>query len=209
MKRVKNGVNGLNLAFSRAFVRDAGWGSVALFLLMALIFVNAAAAEPPSWSEFEVKSGNGSHIAEVKAKEKIEGKDPSELEYIITVSKLEGETKTELWTCDYTYNGKPGGLLSNDGMTFVYVEFFYHPDTPVVTIYHNGEKTGSLCGNDFEIDEALLKGMAPNILWLFEESPRYRFVRSGALPVALEVKTIDGMTHLINVKTGSFFGGAG
>lgn len=191
---------------------DGGRSAVffGLGVLMAAALINTAfAGEPPSWSEFEIKSGNGSHVAEIRAKEKPEGVEPSMWAYTITVSRLEGEEKTTLWSCDYDYNGKPGGLLSNDGKTFVYVEFFYKPETPAVTIYHDGLKTGALCGKDFEIDETLLKGSEPNRLWLFEESPRYRFVRSGVLPIALEIKTIDGMAHLIDVTTGSFFGGAG
>lgn len=174
------------------------------FLFMLLCIVGslraspAIADEPPSWREFEVSSQNGRYTAKVTGQ-------LFEVEYKITVFEKEDPQK-EIWSCVYEHDGYAGGILSNDGSTFVYVSTWYAHDYPVVWIYRNGRKVGTLEGEDFHVDPSKQVQTVSHQLWL-NGPPAYRFITTASLPLALEIVTIDGKIHRIDVGSARFMKG--
>lgn len=104
----------------------------------------------------------------------------------------------------YDYSGYPGGLLSDDGTTFIYVEFWYYADTPLVDIYRQGKKinTFSLKGRSFNIPEAKLVQTVSHHLWLKEERNAYAYFQDKTNRLLIKIHTIDGRTHLIDIMKG-------
>ncbi|MDP2940023.1 MAG: hypothetical protein Q8O13_08095 [Candidatus Omnitrophota bacterium] len=175
---------------------------IILFFLVIFMFSNLTFADrPPSWQEFEVKSNNNQYIAEIKAKDKTKGKNPQDWDYQITVFEM---PKKALWSCDYDYDGYPEGILSDDGSTFAYINFWYRNNQPVVSIYRNGKKGAVLAGKDFNIPQSKLKTALSHQLWLTEDGIRYKFNFMAGLPLLLEITTMDGKTHIIDVEAMRF-----
>lgn len=109
---------------------------------------------PPSWETFMIESDNGKYLAELVIEKK--HSKPWESKYWLKVSTK--ESKAVLWTCPYNYDGYPEGILSDDGATFVYVNYWYSETGPVVSIYYRGLKQHRKTGKDFHIDrEKLVK----------------------------------------------------
>lgn len=176
---------------------------------MALVVLRSAAVAwadmPPPWTEFEVRSPNGHYLAEVRAKEAREGTPRWAWSYRLSVFDVRQDARQPRWSCDYKYDGYSGGVLSDDGSTFVYVNFWYEPDGPVVSIYRNGKKAGVVFGREFNIRNADLKSTISHQVWLNESgSPHVRFIQTGPQALALEITTIDHQTHLIDVESGKF-----
>ena len=71
-------------------------------------------------------------------------------------------------TTPYQYSGYADGQLSDDGKYFVYVEYWYYPQIPLVKIYKNGEhiSSDSLTGLSFKIQPDKLAETASHWLWL-------------------------------------------
>lgn len=174
-----------------------------LLIIFVLLFPGVIWADtPPSWQLFTIESDNGKYIAELVVESKKSKLKPWENKYRLKVSAK--DTKTELWTCLYNYNGYPDGILSNDGTTFVYVNDWYHENGPVVNIYYQGLKQHDINGNDFWIDSTNLVNTASHKLWLIQhKEPKYRFSEVQKRLV-LEINTIDDNHFLINVESGHF-----
>ena len=154
------------------------------------------ADEPPSWREFEVTSQNGRYSAKITGQ-------LFKVSYKITVFE-KGTPKKEIWSSDYEYDGYEGGILSDDGSTFVYVSTWYSHDYPVVWIYRNGRKVGTLQGKDFIIDPSQLVQTVSHQLWLNEPLP-YRWITMESNSLALEIVTIDREKHRVDVDSARFF----
>jgi len=107
-----------------------------------------------------------------------------------------------LWVYEYTLEGEADSILSDDGTTFASISLWYFEDKPLVEIYRNGSKTASLMGKDFEIDPARLEQPGSPVPWLARKKPRYRFIRTRQMPLAIEIVTIDGKRHRIDATTG-------
>ena len=161
------------------------------------------ADQPPSWSEFNVRSPNGHYLAEVRVKDKRADTSLTEQTYVLTVfDARQGIRRHSLWSCEYEYDGYSDGLLSDDGSTFVYVNFWYAQDGPVVSIYRHGKKSGIVLGREFNIRA---RSTVSHQAWLDDSvSPNVRFVQAGTRPLALEITTLDHKTHLIDVESGKF-----
>ncbi len=177
---------------------------ISIILLFLFFFPSLILAdEPPSWAEFKVTSENGKYIAEVS---KTRGK----LNYKLAVFAISGQTKKEIWSCDYDYDGYPGGNLSNDGSSFAYVNQWYYRDKPVVSIYHNGKRTRRFRGKDFGIEKSKIGKTTSHECWLDEwpyikgqgNVPPWKFVVTEDSSLALEIMTIDSKRYLIEAKTG-------
>jgi hypothetical protein len=177
-----------------------------LWLISAVLFFSFVGNtdEPPSWREFTINSENGICTAEIRVKDKKGLEKPWQWDYKITVYKIEDESKAKLWSCDYDYGGYPGGRLSDDGSAFAYVDTWYSTEHPVVFVYHNGVRKTKFSGKDFRIDPSRLLKTVSHQLWLNQDGFRYGFVSSETRPLALEIHTIDGKKHLIDVETGKF-----
>jgi len=174
-----------------------------LVLLLLLAFSSLASAdEPPSWVEFEVKSANGKFIAEIKARSGQENKDYHEREYELSVYELAGAGRRKLWSATYRYDGYPGGMLSDDGAAFVYVNFWYYRDRPAVSIYRAGQSVKAIRGSEFEIDPSAIQETVSHKLWLSDEPRRVEFSSSGARSLILLILTRDKRLHQVDVATG-------
>jgi hypothetical protein len=173
---------------------------VSFVLIASILFYSAAAAdEGPTWQEYGIKSANGKYSVSVINTEKESGGYPWENIFRISVYDI-SEPKIELWSCDFDYNGYPGGLLSDDASTFVYVDYWYYADSPAVFIYRNGSKVGSLAGGAFNILADKLISTASHQLWLKDDG-RCLFKQEPGKPLLLELTTIDGVKHVIDTTT--------
>jgi hypothetical protein len=94
-------------------------GTLVVLLASASVLL---ADEPPSWAEFDVASSNKKFVGKVTVKDKNGKKFPYEWSYSLSVYAKD-EAKP-LWSASYGYDGYPGGLLSDDGNTFAYVNFW-------------------------------------------------------------------------------------
>jgi len=165
----------------------------------------AFADMPPPWSEFDIRSPNGHYLAEVRATQKPEGAPRWAWKYQLTVFDTQPARRQLLWSCDYTHDGYSNGFLSDDGYTFVYVNFWYEQDGPVVSLYRNGKKVGIVFGREFNVRDSALKSTVSHQMWLDElGSPNVRFIQRGPQALVLEITTIDHKTHLISVESGKF-----
>jgi len=162
-------------------------------VLAAVIFFAMAvhADEPPSWSDFDVVSGNGQYVAKVRAESGGGHK----------VSVYYKDRGVLYWSCDYVYEGYSAGALSNDGSTFAYVSQWYYADEPVVYMYRRCEATGSVTGEEFEIPRDRLKDTVSHRLWLCEDCKTPYIFRypDGQFPV-LEINAIDGSTYRLSLS---------
>lgn len=173
-----------------------------LATVFLLFFANLCFADlPPAWSNFEIKSENDKYVAKVGQKD-VKTDVPAWLRgYTLTVFSINEQSARHLWSTDYNYDGYSGGILSSDGTTFAYVNFWFYKDAPVVTIYRNGRKTAQLNGNEFHIEPSKLMKTVSHQLWLREDGASYRFVNTNDSPLILEIHTIDNQKHQIDVET--------
>lgn len=168
--------------------------------LLILVSTSAIADEPPSWSEFEVYSSNRLYFAKVTIMDRNRKSERWDWKYKLTVYEKEGSTNSELWSCSYLYDGCTGGLLSDDGTTFVYVSFWYYEKSPAVTIYQTGELKKQIIGREFNVDRSKLQRTVSHQLWL-NPSRNYRLIRTKEVPLGLEINTIDLQRIIVDLRS--------
>lgn len=176
-------------------------GLIGVFLYSQL----ALSDEPPSWAGFSVQSKNGRYEAQIKSDEGDKNLLANDRRYLLTVFEIKGSRRLPIWSADYMYDGYADGILSDDGSTFAYINFWYEQTKPVVTIYREGNKK-ELLGGDFKMDQTSLRRTDSHQVWLNEEGEKYRFVVSQDLRLKLGIFTIDKKQHIINATTGEFEG---
>ena len=92
-------------------------------LIIAGVNCSACADEPPSWSEFSVKSANSRFTASVS---KSDDGNKSHPGYRIQVQTAgDNGIPNTIWAGPYQYDGYAGGILSDHGKYFVYVDYWY------------------------------------------------------------------------------------
>lgn len=134
------------------------------FCLLLALGAQAFGDEPPAWAPFETVSANGRFRARVAP---ASGEEKSHKDRLFQLTVFEG--KRELWSCRYEYDGYRGGLLADDGRSFVYVSFWYRHDGPAVTIYRDGSLHRSIPGREFAFDRSQMTRSASHNLWLDPE----------------------------------------
>jgi hypothetical protein len=177
-----------------------------LFTLVFLLFYSSAYADsPPCWCKFEEESDNKKYVAIVNRPLKDSLVDPWKSVWTLTVYEKTAKGNRQLWKIKYDYTGYPGGLLSNDGQTFVYVEFWYYADSPLVDIYRKGKKvnTSGLKGVNFKVPKDKLVETVSHHLWLWDEGNAYAYMINNKR-LLLEIRTIDGRKHYIDISGGRF-----
>ncbi len=163
------------------------------FFLAIAVAQPARGDEPPSWQPFERCAANERFCAHVKRIE-CTSASPCEQRYVLRVIDGDGSA---VWSSPYNYDGYPGGYLSNDGAYFVYVNFWYHPSDPVVSIYSRKGRR-SLPGSVFSIREKDLVRTVSHRVWLNQGREPVQFIDVERLSIA----TVDGRTHTIHLPTG-------
>lgn len=158
-------------------------------LVAAGASLGASADTPPDWSEFTRQSDNGRFEASVQAHGGGASAD-RDRSYRISVREA-GAAKTQapLWQAVYRYDGYSGGLLSNDGQYFAYVDFWYRHETAAVQIYHGGAYC-FFTGEQLGMEPRSLAQTVSHQLWL-DGSPRFAEAAGGA-PAALLIPTVQG-----------------
>lgn len=156
----------------------------------------ATGDEPGSWAPFEVCSDNGEYCAAVGVIDGDAGQ-PWDRSYRLSVTKVSDNGRINIWSAPYIYDGYPGGLMAADGKTFVYVSFWYYPDSAVVRIYREGQRF-DLDGAVFGIASSMLVDTVSHKLWLTEDRSPYALVDNDTLLI----HTRDGNRHSIRLLDG-------
>lgn len=172
-----------------------------IFFVIFLILSSAyycLADSAPCWCNFEIKSRNGAFVAHVyKDSTKTEAATPIFNDWVLSV--YDTKSNTLLWRTDYEYSGYPDGFLSDNGKHFVYVEYWYYEDVPLLKIYSKGKRiaTDKLTGASFNIDREKITETVSHSLWLSHNGAFATFKQDD-----LELTTIDERKHRINLSSG-------
>jgi hypothetical protein len=167
---------------------------IAALTATLLLAIAARSDAPPSWAPFEICSQNGLHCARVEASDAA-ATIPAKRRHILQVRDASGRA---LWSTRYAYDGYPGGLLSDDGATFVYVNTWFAANEPVVSIYA-ATSTIRIPGSAFAVRAAV--ATASHFVWLdLAHPPRF------SSPGRLELRTLDGNAHVVDTGTGKIVG---
>ncbi len=168
-------------------------GLMGFWLVMASM---SLADTPPAWTGFQIQSANGRFTAEITMASPESGK------YELTVYDTGSGAKQEIWSTDYQYDGYPGGTVTDDGSTFVYVNTWYSEDTPLVTIYSQGRPSPvRLWSRDFQINPNAIQKTVSHQLWLADGIP-YQLKNANHSGWELELNTRDGKKHIVDLTSG-------
>jgi hypothetical protein len=166
---------------------------------------SAWADQPPSWKEFSVKSENSKFEASVSVLGQGNKSKPWENRFRIQVrtTRSNGSPRV-IWERPYEYDGYGGGILSNDGAYFVYVDYWYRHTGSAVRIYSHGASC-SFTGEQLHVKEDSLEKTVSHRLWLNGEP---KFVELRGKSVAVLVPTVQGKKHIKLTPKVSFNGAA-
>lgn len=173
---------------------------ITLFIIACFCY-NCFADAPPCWCNFERTSGNGKYTAKVyHDSTNIDEHKPISEGWTLTV--YDNLSNKPVWTIDYDYSGYPDGYVADNGKSFVYVEYWYDEQSPLIKIYTNGQKlnTNELTGSFFKIDKVKLKETISHRLWLYEEGA-FAILKSDKQDY-IEIKTIDNQKYKFDLSTG-------
>jgi len=170
------------------------------FLLLAI----ARADEPPSFEPFEVRSVNGRFLAKVTADPAPASTPPHLKKFSLAVYQLDPRagSRRKLWRCDYAYSGYPGGLVSDDGRAFAYVDVWFSEDRPVIDFYWEGRRTASVTGRAIPFDRSRMTPTVSHQLWLVDGGATYGRSARFEAKSRLVVTTCDGKVHYFDPLTG-------
>ena len=166
-----------------------------LFLIILCFSFYSYADQPPDWKYFVIQSPNKKWSAVVQPLGNAE--KPWEDDWVLSV--YEGfliappaPSVRPAWSTSYKASGYSGGYLSNNGVAFSYVEFWYYRNNPVVKIYSK-ECQIFRNGAHFKVETQLVK-TASHELWL-RESGNVKYVTlEGTLYLQLE--TVKGLSKV-------------
>ncbi|QMU28718.1 hypothetical protein [Adhaeribacter radiodurans] len=173
-----------------------------IIILLVLAPVLTWADQPPCWCDFSIQSANKHFVAHIKGVKNSTKTNPPYGQWEIFVYKKENKDSTLLWKSHYLYDGYTDGILSNDGQTFAYVNYWYQNQAPVIQLYQNGKHTGSIAGTAFNIPSPKLTTTVSHKLWLSRDGQSYEFTEDDQKKYLLKINTIDGKTHLIDCFKG-------
>jgi hypothetical protein len=134
---------------------------------------------------FKVASRNSEYVAEVRVSDKKGEIHPWLWSYELTVTRA--GNATPIWSAAYDFNGYSGGVLSNDGEYFAFVEYWYCDDCAAATFYHRGV-TRHFTGHELGMVPESLQRTVSHRLWL----KSYYFEEANGMPKALVIETVQG-----------------
>jgi hypothetical protein len=172
---------------------------------MAGLSCSVWADQPPGWKDFSVKSENSKFEASVSALGHSNKSQPwkNRFHLQIRTSESNGPMRT-IWERPYDYDGYAGGILSNDGAYFVYVDFWYRHTDAAIRIY-NQRGSCVLTGKQLGMKEDSLEKTVSHRLWLNGEP---KFVRLRGKSIAVLVPTVQGEKEITLSSHVSFNGAA-
>ncbi len=162
------------------------------YLGILLVVGLAFADEPPSWHPFTVTSENGKSQASVAP--------VTDTTYQLKVERMGRKNllngtqvwKTK-WKRTYEYDGYTGGLVTNSGRYFVYVDEWYSEEKGIVFVYSCKKNILKYKGDVFVKDKAILEKGASHFLWLSREKrPKIKYDHGQEI---LVITTLDEKEH--------------
>ncbi|OKL40143.1 hypothetical protein [Pontibacter flavimaris] len=166
------------------------------FVFILLLFVAKGNADsPPSWTPFKVESENGKFFSWVRFGDNDTTKSPWERKWALIVYKKDS---TELWQQLIRPMGYPEGKLSNDGMYFSYVNYWYYSNSPIVEVFRREKKPIAITGDKFDIPTQYLQQTSSHQLWLADKGYHY----ANGAKQQLIINTRDSNTWLVDLETG-------
>lgn len=133
---------------------------------LILVLFNLAigfADEPPSWLPYKKISENLGYFAWVNYADKDSLKNPWERKWSLSVYDKDSIL---LWEKDLKPSGYEHGTLTDDGENFVIVEFWYHDQEDVVSIFHKNSKDFFIKGSEFKIPALFLSETISHKRWV-------------------------------------------
>lgn len=191
------------MPYSKEFIMTSK--SVILILFFLSLTKFSLADQPPCWCKFEIKSKNEKFIAVVERLHEDSLKQPRLSKWTLTVYAINKKVKKLLWATSYDYSGYTDGQLSDDGKYFVYVEYWYYAQSPLVKIYKSGEhiNSDSLTGLNFKIPSDKLGETVSHWLWL-SDANSIGFQKNSTGNFIYSIRTIDGKIHFIDIDKATF-----
>ncbi|MEJ8757886.1 hypothetical protein WG947_12805 [Pontibacter sp. H259] len=166
-----------------------------IVFLLLFIVVDGNADSPPSWTPYKVESENGEFFSWVRFGDNDTAKSPWERKWSLIVYTKDS---TELWQQKIKAMGYPEGILSNDGMYFSYVNYWYYSNSPVVQVYSRLKKPIAIKGDKFDIPTQFLQQTSSHQLWLADKGYYY----ANGAENQLIINTSDSNTWLLDLETG-------
>ncbi|MCJ8290894.1 MAG: hypothetical protein HRT58_15425 [Crocinitomicaceae bacterium] len=151
------------------------------------------ADKPPCWCSFKIDSENEKYFAWITPIQIDSLDKPWEIDWQITVFMVVKGDSTEQWDSKYAPNGYVEGILSNDGKTFVTVDYWYHPETDIVIMYNENGPFCSVNSSQLSIKDEDLKKTVSHNIW----RNNYFFERPNQSSIIIE--TFDGINRLIKI----------
>ena len=172
------------------------------FLLIAFVpfpLFAAYADSPPSWMPVESKSENGAYIAKVSSREESSQKTQETKAYILKIYSAK-DTSKSIWEIPYAYQGCAGGVLSNDGQVFVYPEFWFSEQWPLINIYSAKGLMRAISASEVIFDHAKIEQTASHQLWLDKNGECAPSLKQESDSYAFLFCTIDQKKHSVQIK---------
>ncbi|WP_205743354.1 hypothetical protein [Geobacter sp. FeAm09] len=152
------------------------------------------ADSPPQWcTKYAIESANKRFVAEVGPKEVGPKDKPWKWKYKITVRDNTNKADI-LWTQEYHHTGYSSGMLSNDGMFFVYVETWYYPLGNLITVYSKN-KIRNFNAFNLSVYPIDLPRSVSHRLWLDYNKPE-QFIEKNGRIIGLVLETYKGRREI-------------
>jgi len=134
-----------------------------IFILFSCIAISVFADTPPSWQENTYTSKNGQYTAKLYRENK--NIQPWKDKWHV---KIFNKNKKAIWESKFSHDGYADGDLSNDGKCLIIINFWYHKDGSIITIYRK-ESIKRILGKEIIKDDSSLPNTASHKIW-FNES---------------------------------------
>ncbi len=165
-----------------------------VFILLFLA-IKANADSPPSWTTYKIESENGEFFSWVHFGDNDTTQLPWERKWVLSVYRKDS---TELWQQQIRPMGYPESKLSNDGMYFSYVNYWYYSDSPIVDVYRKDKNPITITGDKFNIPTLYLQQASSHRLWLADDGYYY----ANGAEQQLIINTRDLTTWVVDLEKG-------
>lgn len=172
-------------------------------LLTILFFIGfyqfALADEPPCWCEFSIKSENGLYRADIEFEKADSLKEPWERKWTIKVYETKSDT-TIKWHSEFYQDGYGGGILSNDGQIYVYVnDWLDLEEPPNQVVIYTQDYTTRLSGKDLKLNPNNYSHTVSHQIWMDEYELIPNYLSDSTF---LKIKTEDFKEIRIDIQSG-------
>lgn len=121
------------------------------------------ADEPPSWSPYKKISKSNNFFCWIDYADRDTQKFPWERKWKLKIFKKDS---TLIWQRDFQPSGYTNGILSNDGNSFIIIEYWYSEKGSVVEVFNRNLKDYFIKGEEFKISTIFLNTTVSHQLWL-------------------------------------------